>query len=365
VENEVSTEDSREQVTSHLVPKLLNVMVILVVGTLPLSLLKIPAIGFRDSMAIHAAVCVFTVAIFLFRRFLSYSFIGNAILATLVIASVATLADNGLTGNGLMLFSVASFVMVSLHGVRQLMILAAAYLVFSSIIAFAFINGYLVMPMSANTMHQSPSVWISTIFFTAVATTMFALAVNSVKDSLLRLNNRIEKQKEEITRLANQDSLTGLPSLRVANENLRIAIALAKRNDYQVGVLMIDLDDFKDVNDSHGHEAGDYVLKTIAERLPEILRTSDTACRIGGDEFLVILSRVVTVKETELVCQRVIDAISTPIKYGATQLRVGASVGCAFYPNHGETVAELRRAADLVMYDAKQMGKNNYVFAAL
>lgn len=171
-----------------------------------------------------------------------------------------------------------------------------------------------------------------------------------------------EKVEAELHFLANHDALTGLPSLRLCMDRLEMSIAEAKRNNQQLFIMFIDLDGFKHINDSYGHGYGDLVLKESADRIRNEVRETDTAARIGGDEFLVILSGVVELEIVEQIASKLITSISQDIIVDKAVLRIGASIGIAVYPQDGITADELIKQADLAMYKIKKTSKNNFRF---
>ncbi|HEY7884313.1 MAG TPA: diguanylate cyclase, partial [Cellvibrionaceae bacterium] len=170
----------------------------------------------------------------------------------------------------------------------------------------------------------------------------------------------LEEKNKEIEHLANHDPLTGLPTLRLANQRLKIALNMAKRKGHIAAVLFLDLDGFKAVNDTYGHEAGDILLVEAALRIQKVIRDYDTACRIGGDEFLVILSEVENVSFIEEICVRILAQINEPFRLNGVDLKIEASIGCAYYPKHGDTEDMLKKTADRFMYEVKEKGKNHY-----
>jgi len=174
-----------------------------------------------------------------------------------------------------------------------------------------------------------------------------------------------EKIAAELKFLANHDSLTGLPSLGLCKDRLDRALAESRRNKQISAVMFIDLDGFKMINDSYGHECGDLVLKSTAERIKAEIREMDTVGRIGGDEFLVILSQISDVADTRSIAGNIIDQISKVIHFNGRELTVHASLGIAIYPNDGETTSELIRQADTAMYLIKHSGKNNFGYTRL
>jgi len=172
-----------------------------------------------------------------------------------------------------------------------------------------------------------------------------------------------KKSEEKIRHLATHDPLTELPNLRVAIDRISEALKLAKRNNALVALMFIDLDGFKGVNDNYGHDAGDSVLKKVANRLNSCVRETDTVARIGGDEFVIVLSEIKISDNAAAISEKVIQAVSQPITFQGLQLMVGASIGIALYPQNGNTPEQLLKQADSAMYFIKNSGKNGYSFA--
>ena len=169
--------------------------------------------------------------------------------------------------------------------------------------------------------------------------------------------------EERVRHLAEHDALTGLPGLRLARDRLDMAIRNAQRKHCLVALLFVDLDGFKAVNDGHGHDAGDFVLREVAARFKASVRASDTVARIGGDELLVIMGGMHRRVEAEAVAGKLIDCLAPPIYWEGHTLRVGASIGIAVYPDDGDTTGTLIRLADRAMYRVKHSSKNAFAFA--
>jgi diguanylate cyclase (GGDEF)-like protein len=167
--------------------------------------------------------------------------------------------------------------------------------------------------------------------------------------------------EQTIRQLSLRDPLTGLANRRFLQENERHLIAGAKRSPIQMAVLVIDLDDFKAVNDRHGHAAGDDVLVTSAERMKELVREADVIARFGGDEFVIVLEQVENAEAARDVATRVVESLSQPIPLaGGGTTQIGASVGIAMCCSAGETLDNLLKRADAALYAAKRDGKNTY-----
>jgi diguanylate cyclase (GGDEF)-like protein/PAS domain S-box-containing protein len=168
--------------------------------------------------------------------------------------------------------------------------------------------------------------------------------------------------QDRLLREANYDSLTQLPNRVLCYERLRQALIDAKRRNSIVGVLFIDLDRFKAVNDTLGHAAGDQLLEEVSQRLTQQVRANDTIGRLGGDEFAVILSDLVKAQDSASIAEKIIKALAAPLLLDGHEVFVTASVGITIYPHDGEEADTLIRNADAAMYRAKELGKNNYQF---
>lgn len=166
--------------------------------------------------------------------------------------------------------------------------------------------------------------------------------------------------EEEIKHMANHDALTNLPNRRLFNERIQLEMAHARRNQQKLGVLLFDLDGFKDVNDTLGHTTGDQLLKILSKRLIKIMRESDTIARMGGDEFLVLLPGIDNSKDAAKTAQRIIKVVREPFSFNGYKIHLTTSIGIAFYPENGKDVDTLVKNADIAMYRAKRQGGDRY-----
>src|ERR1700689_3582754 len=162
--------------------------------------------------------------------------------------------------------------------------------------------------------------------------------------------------------LAYHDGLTALPNRSLFNKLLSQAVRQAQRHDKQLAGAFIDLDRFKQINDTLGHEAGDQLLKEVANRIKVCLRESDTVARLGGDEFVVLLTELAEERYAATVAQKLITAIAKPFVLLGQEFRVTASIGISTYPLDGSDEQTLTKNADIPMYQAKEDGKNNFQF---
>src|ERR1700674_5106165 len=166
----------------------------------------------------------------------------------------------------------------------------------------------------------------------------------------------------QMSHLAQHDPLTDLPNRVLFNDRLSQAIALADRQGKQLAVMFVDLDHFKKINDSLGHDVGDKLLQSVAGRLMACVRRSDTVSRLGGDEFVVLLSQVEHGEDAAFSARKILRALAAPHIIDSKSLDINVSIGVSTYPSDGEDAEGLMNRADNAMYEAKQYGRNNYQF---
>ncbi|NET00689.1 MAG: CHASE2 domain-containing protein [Sphaerospermopsis sp. SIO1G1] len=180
---------------------------------------------------------------------------------------------------------------------------------------------------------------------------------------LSRDNLELKMQETNLKQLAYYDSLTGLPNRKLFYEQLSQLVSHAKQNNSLLGLLFIDLDGFKKVNDTLGHDIGDRLLIIIAQRLNNLVRNTDIVSRLGGDEFTVILGSISNAEATASISEKLLNVITEPIILDGNITRVSASIGISIYPIHTDNCDTLVKLADTAMYQAKYLGKNRYEFA--
>ncbi|MGE7665198.1 diguanylate cyclase domain-containing protein [Ureibacillus composti] len=181
----------------------------------------------------------------------------------------------------------------------------------------------------------------------------------SVRELIIRDITIQKNEIEHVKRLAYQDELTGLPNRRAIMDQLTQLLKTSEKNELNFGVMFIDLDGFKQVNDSFGHDGGDILLKQVSEYFKRCVEGKGTVARVGGDEFLVILNQIGNDEHIK-VAEKMMESLSSPMIIFGKKARVTPSIGIALYPQHGHEVRELIRNADVAMYQAKQRGKNNF-----
>jgi len=172
---------------------------------------------------------------------------------------------------------------------------------------------------------------------------------------LIQLNKKFQHQ-------ATHDPLTGLANRLLFDDRLQLELSHAQRLSNKVAVMYFDLDHFKAINDTLGHDTGDELLIAVTQRMKSIIREDDTLCRIGGDEFTLILTAIESLSDVELVAQKMLTAFSEPFLCIGHELSISSSIGISLYPEHTKNKGQLKQFADIAMYHSKQSGRNNYCF---
>lgn len=333
----------------------------------PLSVSRALYTGWLPAYTVHIfALSFFAIMYFLPKKLPIQFRIWSILILSAVIGGIGIL-NYGAVGNGMMWAMFSLIIGLFFISNRAALITGCILLTVFTFSLYRFVFLGYEFPGSADLYVASFASWATTLFGSIMFVVLIAVTITEHRQEMDELlvklsaqNQTIEEQKKQIEYQANHDALTGLPSLRLAKDRLDMALKLARRKGNKAALLFIDLDGFKAMNDNYGHECGDQILKICAQRIATEVRESDTACRIGGDEFIVVLGQVDSEERIEQLCIRLVDAIKLPIPYENQNLVVTASVGVAVYPTHGNNPEELRRRADQAMYQAKDSGKNSY-----
>ena len=166
--------------------------------------------------------------------------------------------------------------------------------------------------------------------------------------------------EQQLVYMATHDALTGLPNRVMFNDRLTLELAHAQRNRQKLAVMLLDLDHFKDVNDTLGHSVGDQLLQVVGERLTSFLRKSDTVARMGGDEFMLLFPEMARMEDAARIAQKILEVFRKPFVFEGHELHITTSIGIALCPDDGEDIDTLVKNADIAMYRAKEQGRNNY-----
>lgn len=189
--------------------------------------------------------------------------------------------------------------------------------------------------------------------------------LNAMQEVIINQISELESNHTEMMRLAYHDQLTALPNRRLFFDRLGHAINNAQRLQKKVGLLFVDLDLFKQINDTHGHASGDEVLICVAKLLRSVTRTGDTVARLGGDEFIILFDQVDDAEHMLGIAKKILTALKTPLLIGRLELNIQASFGISIFPDHGVTAESLLQTADRAMYSSKQAGRNAVTVAVM
>ncbi|MBK9571453.1 MAG: GGDEF domain-containing protein [Rhodoferax sp.] len=185
-----------------------------------------------------------------------------------------------------------------------------------------------------------------------------ARSLNDMQTTILANMQEINESRRTLRHLAQHDALTGLPNRTLCDDRIQQALSQAKRDMGRLALIFVDLDDFKSINDTYGHHAGDLLLCSAARRMEGCVRNADTVGRLGGDEFMVLLATIDLEQDATLVASKIRDALSLPFDLDGSRLSITCSIGVAIYPEHGADAITLSKSADAAMYLAKDGGGN-------
>ena len=349
-----------KKIKQQSVSRIFYSLLVLVALATPLSLSRWVTTGFLPIYSIHIVVFLAAIILF-FQRDKTQIFVMEIFLVVCSMTiGLGTTLTFGISANTASMFMFLLLITSIRRTKFEMLIISGLYLAVVSVIGYLFTDGYLTPRVEHEIALSQPVTWISHLLImviTGYAAIDAILKLNEVKLSLL---NNISKQKLQIEHLANHDNLTGLLTLRVANDRLKAAINKANRNQEMCFLLFLDLDGFKLINDKYGHDVGDKVIQTVAKRMLAVTRHTDSCCRIGGDEFLIILPGVKDKTIVVKICQRIIEETVSPIFIGCDKVTVGVSIGGANFPNDAVDSDSLKKLSDMRMYKVKETGKNNF-----
>ncbi|MBV9891516.1 MAG: EAL domain-containing protein [Rhizobacter sp.] len=251
----------------------------------------------------------------------------------------------------------------TMGGRRLFLALFAMILLVVASVGLGNLQGWHVNPVPRHTVGSVVNVSI-VLSLTAFLIWLMAGDLQAALGELRAENERVRLSQARIEFLATHDSLTGLPNRILARDRFGHAIALARRHRTMAALMFLDVDNFKNVNDSLGHPRGDELLRMVGDRLSEVVRDSDTVCRQGGDEFLILLGDVRDRSDVAEVGAKLLEQLAAPFHLDGLTVSSSGSIGIAMYPDDGAEFDELLKKADIAMYGAKNAGRNALRFFA-
>ena len=289
--------------------------------------------------------------------------LGVALMLASLMAMVSLLMwqNGGLRDTSLLAFP-CMLLFTAMLGTRRLYFcLFAAMMAVTATLLVANTTGWhvnRVPPLSYNTFVDL----VAVLFVTSVISWLMASDMHTALDAVHAQNAQMAAAQARMEVMATHDALTGLPNRSLARDRFEQAAAAARRGEHSVAMLYLDLDNFKNVNDSLGHSSGDTLLKQVSERLSSLLRTADTVARLGGDEFLLLVPEVDEVDAVAEIANKVVSCLMAPFEVIGMNIFAGCSLGITMFPADGTDFDSLMKKADIAMYRAKEAGRNAYRF---
>jgi diguanylate cyclase (GGDEF)-like protein len=346
-----------------LVDRVFQGLVVVALIAAPVSVSRSFTTGWMPVYTLHIVVGLVILGVYFFRRAIPFPLKSALLIVILWSIGIAGLLSFGILGAGYWWLVLSSLLVSTLYSVRAGIITAVATTVLMAAIGLAFITGTFTVTVDLASYGSSVASWTGLLVAAIITPLVVFHAIAGYQQTMLELLKEVHEQRDRIQQLATHDQLTGLPLMDLATDRLQVLLHAARRSNTKVALLFIDLDGFKDVNDTLGHAAGDHVLKEVAHRLLKAMRAEDTAARAGGDEFIVIAGGLPDGRVPAQIASRAIRIVSAPIDYEGRQTTVGISIGIGLFPDHADDAQSLRRAADAAMYRVKRSGKNQFAFA--
>ena len=291
--------------------------------------------------------------------------LANTVLLITATVSISLLVwqNSGLRDPAMIAYPAILAFASTMGGRRLFLFLLAIILLVVASVGVANLQGWHVNAVPTHTLGSMINVSV-VLSLTAFLIWLMAGDLRAALAKLTAENERVRRSQARIEYLATHDSLTGLPNRILARDRFGHAIALARRHQTMAALVFLDLDNFKSVNDSLGHPRGDELLRTVGDRLTRVLRDSDTVCRQGGDEFLVLLGDVRDSNDVAEIGAKLLEQLTAPFLLDGLEVSTSGSMGVAMYPDDGADFDELLKKADIAMYVAKDAGRNAVRFFA-
>ena len=285
--------------------------------------------------------------------------LANAVLLVTVTVTISVLVwqNSGLRDPAMLAYPAILAFASTMGGRRLFVFLLATILLVVSSVGVANLQGWHVNAVPTHTLGSMINVGI-VLSLTAFLLWLMAGDLRAALANLTAENERVRQSQRRIEFLATHDSLTGLPNRILGRDRFGHAIALARRHHAMAALVFLDLDNFKSINDSLGHPRGDELLRAVGGRLTKVLRDSDTVCRQGGDEFLILLGDVRDSSDVVEIGAKLLGQLTAPILLDGLEVSTSGSMGVAMYPADGADFDELLKKADIAMYVAKDAGRN-------
>ena len=338
-------------------------LLVIAVLSIPLSIARIIYTQWLPLYGYHLAIATVVMGLALVQKRAPFGWRAGLLFVLLWLVGLPGVFFFGLAASGIWWLVLSCLVATTLYSPRFGLVASLLTGLVLLVAGAGFVSGVLQPAVPADRYLVLASSWIATFIVTCIFSVLVLQSFGGYTSAIEKLLVRIKEQRDEIERLSLHDPLTGLPLATLAGDRVQMALHAARRSGRRVALLYIDLDDFKQVNDSLGHDAGDSVLRACAWRMRHVLRGEDTVARLGGDEFIAVIGGLSDPGQAARVAQKLLRATAQPLEYDDRSIVVGASIGIALYPDDGADLATLRRRADAAMYEAKRRGRNGFAWA--
>ena len=315
----------------------------------------------RNLPPLVAGLATLAIVLVIARRGRRGAAVGLLLTALFGMVSLLMWQNGGLRDTSLLAFP-CMLVFAAMLGTRRLYFaLFAAMVAMIAWVLYANVSGLHVNelpPLSYNTLVDL----VSVLFVTCVVAWLMASDMHAALDAVHAQNAQMAAAQERMQMMATHDALTGLPNRSLARDRFEQAAAAARRGEHSVAMLYLDLDNFKNVNDTLGHGSGDTLLKQVSDRLSTLLRHADTVARLGGDEFLLLVPEVSDGAAVAEIANKVVAGLMAPFDVIGMEIFSGCSLGITMFPADGDDFDSLLKKADIAMYRAKESGRNAFRF---
>jgi diguanylate cyclase len=335
-----------------------------IVTILTLSLLAVSNVLTQQNTVLYGltfAIVSLSLSLLMLRKGLTQPAAHLVIVVLFLCIAQAMWEGSGLRSSALLGFPAVLLLCLIMVGLPAFYTLYAAMVLFMVVLSWATLNGYregLENMRGYFTMLNTIVIFSTVTFVTRVLATDLLSLLRQLRLEMHDVN----RSKLEAEHRANHDNLTGLPNRRMAEHYFHEMLRISKQEKTCVALVFVDVDNFKAINDSHGHQHGDDLLKYLGETISSQLRRSDRLVRVAGDEFLILLAGISRQEDVENILKKVNQSVQKPITIDGETLAPALSMGVALAPEHGENFRELMIRADKAMYKAKADGRNRYHF---
>jgi len=305
----------------------------------------------------HTLIFIAGAAIYFARGRIGAEFMAWLMLITLYVSSLGGLVLYGIFSNSGYLMMAMCFLAASFFGLRGGIIAAVVCVATVGLFGALTIGGQLPMNFDSAAYYYNAFSWIASVLTFAAMASLVLVQAGRMQQRMVDLVRRQHHQ-------AHHDALTGLPNRAALESRLEQAIAQARRENGSLAVLFLDLDHFKHINDSLGHQVGDGLLVEVAKRLQLTVRASDTVARLGGDEFVIVLPGLSSSSDASTIAWKIIETLGSTYRIDGYEVDSAASVGISLFSQDGEDVGTLMKSADTAMYHAKARGRGTFQYFA-